>query len=102
MQPNCQMCTGLSLPGRGHGGGPPHPGGVAMTEESILCAAASSPASLPEFPRQSSLAPPVLGSAITTHDNRANIRSQDKRANRIREGKKRGLLYSFNTENLNA
>ena len=45
-----QMCTDLSLPGRGRGGGPLHPGCGAEKGENILCAAASFPASPLEFP----------------------------------------------------
>lgn len=74
------MCAGLSVPEIGRGGGPPHPGCAAEKGGSTLCAAASSPASPPESPLQSPLALPASGSAVTTHENRANIRGHKTRA----------------------
>lgn len=61
------MCASLSLPGRDHGGGLPHPGCAVEKGGSTLCAAASSPASPPVSPLKSPLAPPASGSDVTTH-----------------------------------
>lgn len=69
------MCACLSLPGRDHGGGPPHPGYAVETGGSTLCAAASFPASPPESPLQSPHAPPASGSG--RHENIAKIRSRN-------------------------
>lgn len=66
----------LKLPGRGHDGGPPHPGCAAEKGESILYATASFPASPPESPQQSLLAPPASRS-----DKRANSK-QDLNASK--------------------
>lgn len=69
-----QQSAQLSLPGRGHGGGPRHPGCAAEKGGSTLCAAASSPVSPPESPQQSPLAPLASGSDVCINENTADIR----------------------------
>lgn len=67
MQLNGQIHSGLSLPGRDHGGGLPHPGCATARGGSTLCVEASFPASLLGSPLQNQLAPPASGSAVTTN-----------------------------------
>lgn len=79
----------MSVPGRGHGGGPPRPGCATEKVGSTPCAAASFPVSPPASPLQNQVAPPVSGSAATTNNNRENIKVTRQELRKIRQRKDR-------------